>query len=210
MAGRRKYFRRRRRARKGPSLAKRVNALARKLRPEKKWNETIKLTSQAIGTSTASPLDLPILNLANGNTQHDRIGNRVKITGIYGKYMFKKFSNAENALFRVVMYIPRNSKDTLKDHGGTGIGVSYTDQIDADRYSVLMDRTVNVQTLGDNTEAYYKPFTIARKFNITQHYSNHLAGTWSKNCVRLYIVSTSGTSISPLLDGYSKVYYTDV
>lgn len=211
---RRKVYRRKVRKGKVNSLAKRVSKLERTTRPETKWKEPWDIT----GTSTfcefnsTAPFDQSILDLAEGVGQHNRIGNQVKIKSFFGKMVLNTPANSPARLFRFVLYNPRDTSDYLQNGGPSGGNLTVLDQIDADRFSVLSDKTYYIAPTGANT-ANVKQITLGRKFKrmITQIYNTALAGSQTKGDIRLYIVSTQGTGSADksYLQGYMKTYYID-
>lgn len=205
-----------RRRRKVNRLALRVKKLERELKPEKKRAICVSMNSLAIGND--NPFDESILDLSGGTNQHSRIGNQVRMTSYYGKFLIKQFAGDQNAIYRVVMYRPKNDGDTLYDHDGTGSHLGFTDRIDIDRFSVMKDFTISMQKTGASSSssltdiAYYKPFTLAHKFKkpILQVYDKASAGTLKQGDIRLYITSTTGITNCPLVDGKLDVFYTDI
>lgn len=195
------------------SLAKQINQLRKRTTPETKWVESFDITStnEYCEYNTTAPFDYPLLNLSQGTGQHNRIGNNVKIKSLYGRITLQAPANAGGRLFRFVMYIPKDPTDNLGS-AVSGTPLKIGDQIDADRFTVISDKSHYIAPTGANT-ANIKQIVIGKKFPrlINQQYDSGATNSVVKNDLRLYVVSTQGTGSAnkSYLQGYLKTYFID-
>lgn len=209
----RRIRRYRRRPRRRNNLASRVKKLEKTTKPETKWQEPLDIT----GTSTfcaynSGALDQSILDLAQGTTQHSRVGNQVKLKSFYSRMLLNAPASAEARLFRFILYVPRNTTDYLSSGGPSGGAITVLDQIDQDRFTVLFDKTHKIAPTASGTQNI-KQIVMGRRFKkmITQVYDSALSGSHTKGDVRLYVVSTQATTSSnkAYLQGYFKTFFID-
>lgn len=199
---------------KSKNLSKRVSALEKKTKPEKKWQENIDIsnTTTFCESNSLTPFDTSILNLPEGVGQHARIGHQVTLTSYYARLLLQAPSGANGRIFRFVLYVPRNVGDRLS----TGVGgnpLTVGDQVDADRFSVFFDKSIHIAP-AEGGVGNIKQIVFKRKFKrgIMQQYNDGSAGTHREGDLRLYVVSSqqTGSSNKSYLQGYWKTYYTDV
>lgn len=200
--------------RKTASLAKQIAQLRKRTTPETKWVESFDITSnnEFCEQDSASPFDIPLVNVGQGTGQHDRIGHTLKIKSLYGRITLNAPTGAFGRLFRFVMYIPKDPTDSM----GTAVGgvspLKIGDQIDQDRFTVLMDKSYHIAPTHGSL-ANLKQIVIGKRFKkmIRQQYDSSATNSVVKNDIRLYVVATQGVGSAnkTFLQGYMKTYYID-
>lgn len=197
--------------RKSKSLAKRVAKIESTFKPEKKWTVLDYTGASSVAPAYDGPTDDTLYLVPQGTSQHERVGHSIKATSWYGKMLVRWDTGDVNALYRMVMYIPRNADDDLSNHGGAGVALSTIGQIDADRFTVLSDRsfTMSAPNSGSNS---YKTLLFKKKFRrpINIQFDGSTSTSTVRHPIRLYITSTAATSQArPNIEGYIKCYYID-
>lgn len=209
MAVKRRY---RGRARKGPTLAKRISKIERNFKPETKWIETDYTGANIAQPAYNAVTDDTLYLVPQGDTQHSRNGHAIKATGMYGKMLVRWQTGDQNSLYRIIMYIPRNVDDDLSNHGGPGVPLSTVGQIDADRFTVLSDRTMTISAPNSGNETF-RQLLFKKKFKrpINIQFDGSGATSSIRNPIRLYITSTANalSGTRPSFEGYIKCYYID-
>jgi hypothetical protein len=112
----------RRRGSGGSSIKKQIMELAETKHLKKNIVESTTLTS-----------DIALNDPAQGPGQHQRVGSKMTVTGLYARMQFRA-RNAQG-LMRVIFYRPRNSTNSLTAHGITLYG-----HVDQDEFVVYSDR----------------------------------------------------------------------
>jgi hypothetical protein len=136
-------------------------------------------------------------------TQNDRVGNLIKATGIYGKFVVTAGDTSN--IVRVIFYIPKSATDTLS-------GVSVQSLIDLDLYTILSDKYYAIGTNGGPNQ---RAFTIRMNFHrgfrtgIPVTFTGAGSTTYAKNPIRMYVVSNSGASPHPTWSGNLRFFYKD-
>lgn len=159
----------------------------------------------AIHDAGRTPLTYDILNIGGGTSQNQRIGNSVRLVSIYSEFTFNVFDTYN--ICRMVLYIPFDSDDNLETDQLTPYQM-----IDQDRYTVLYDRLINLSTYGVGTKRIVlkRNFTRGgRSRGINVHWSTGTATDFTKNRVKLYIVSDSSVAADPSVTFHLRAYYTD-
>lgn len=160
-------------------------------------------TTEPIQDTGRTPISQSLVDISQGDTQNDRQGNQIIVTGIYSKLFINAGDGINNC--RVILYIPRDADDSLST-------LTPSQAIDMDKYTVLYDRIINVSTTAGD---YSKPFVIARKFNkgrrkgMTVQYSSTTGTSVERNNLKLYVVGDSGAIPDPNFNGHIRVYYKD-
>jgi hypothetical protein len=195
------------------NLAKQIAVLRKQTTPETKWKEAFDITASTefCESDTSTPFDYSLLALSQGTSQHERIGNRIKIKSLYGRFTLQAPSGANGRLFRFVLYNPRDITDSL----GTAVSgnpLTIHDQIDADRFTTLMDKSYYIGPCNGGG-ANLKQIVLGKKFKrmINQFYDSSSAVSATKNDLRLYIVSSQqvASSNKSYFQGYLKTYFID-
>lgn len=175
------------------NLLKRVSRLESVAKPEKKrYYNTI----SGLGISS-SGTEYTLSNITQGVSESGRIGNEIKVSGIYCKfYLQGNTSYANNT--RLILYSPNDPTASMS-------GLAFNEHQDDDQYITWSDRFIATSNLGTNSRV----ITIKKKFKrpMKIKYTGS-GGTASRMPVKLYMVSDSALN-SPTLDGYMYMYYTD-
>jgi len=195
---------RRRNKRKGGKIPQNVKSYVQRTISSNIETKQRDLTwdTQAIQDVGRTPLSIVLNDLSQGDTQNTRDGNQVHITGIYGKFVITG-ADATN-IVRVILYIPKVASDTMST-------IDVHNLIDQDSYTVLYDKTFTTTYGGTNQRI----FTIAKNFHrgsrkglLTQFYGTG-STDWSKNPLKMYIVSDSAAISDPSLTGHLRTYFKD-
>lgn len=184
-----------------PGIAKRVRKLESKLKPEKKFTYTL-YTAQSISNAG---VDTQLTGVATGTSQNDRIGNSIRVTGIYADLFFTG-ADLTNSM-RCIVYIPRNPTDNLS------VGpLQFNQGPDLDSYVVLKDMLITTSQAGPDVARRKIRLKFDRGLSKGIHvqYNGTGGGNLIKNPVRIYFVSDSGAIAHPELNGYIYMYYTDM
>lgn len=195
------------------NLAKQIAVLRKQTTPETKWKESFDITASTeyCESDTSTPFDYSLLALSQGTSQHERIGNRIKIKSMYGRFTLQAPTGANGRLFRFVLYNPRDITDSL-GQAVSGNPLTIHDQIDQDRFTVLMDKSHYIGPCNGGG-ANLKQIVLGRKFKkmINQFYDSAAATSVTKNDLRLYIVSSQqvASSNKSYFQGYLKTYFID-
>lgn len=161
-------------------------------------------SSLAIPDGSSGGYDLVLSAVGQGDTQNLRDGNQLFLTGIWSR-LWVTLADSTNIL-RVILYIPKaNVDDTL----GAGT-VTVRTAIDADKYTILSDRLIFL-----NTSRPQRSISVKRKFakgkrkGMRITFDGPLSTDLAKNPLKLYIVSDSGAVTHPVLDGSIRTYFKD-
>lgn len=154
-------------------------------------------------------VNYPILNVPQGNTQLNRIGNQLRCTGYHYDILLEANVNSAvteplmyKALVRIIIYIPKDPTNTLS-------GLNYADMPDMDKYTILSDdmRVVNFSNGA-------KRLKISKKFKRPriQQYDT----TTSTSCIKfnpsMYVVSDINATANletPVINIQGRCYYKD-
>lgn len=185
----------------------RVKAIASsvvKASSETKWKEWT-YGAQAISTSAVgNVVDQALNTISGGSGKSARDGNQIFMSGLHGKFVIAGADTTN--IIRVILYIPKDHDDTL-----TADVLEVKDIVNMDKYTVLTDFYITTSQNGNDA----KTFSIRRKFNkgkkrgIVTQWQSSTSTDFSKNPLRLYIVSDSGIVSHPALTGYIKLFYKD-
>lgn len=158
--------------------------------------------STSIQDQARAPINTDILSCATGDTQSTRTGNAITVTGLYGDFFFNA-ADVTNSI-RVLLYVPHNPTDDM--------AIQFNQAPDLDRFTVLRDMLVTVSTQG--------PAVVRRKIKVsfkkgnrkglTCRWHDTTATGFSKNPIRLYMVSDSTAVTDPSVSGYIRAYYKDL
>ncbi len=169
---------------------------------ETKYNSGI-FSSLAIQDAGRTPVSEAVTEIQQGDSAVQRIGNRVKVTGFYGKFTIT-YADTTN-IVRVIMYMPRNPTSTLST-------IDTNDLIDFDDFNILYDKSFAVSSGGPGT----KNITISRKWNrgnksgINVFYASGSSTDYAKNPIFLYVVSDSAGVPDPTINGNYRLYFKDL
>lgn len=189
------------------SFASRVKSIAASV--VKKNSETFytdtEYNASNIQDNLRIPLDTSLNAVAHGDGPGARTGNQIRVSGMYGKLAFA--AGSKTSVIRYIMYIPKAIGNTLSLDG-----LDVYEPVDQDKYTVLHDKLITVSNLGPAT----KVLSIRKKFNkgsrsgiLTQFESNS-ATSFTRNQIRLYMVSDSIAATDPEVTGHIRLYYKDL
>ena len=192
---RRKFYKFRRRR----GLYKRVKRLERaqaRDKPEKKF--TYKTWNATSIPDQSAPISQHLTDIFAGTSQGERVGNKVKVTGMYG-HLFVNAADTTNSV-RIIVYIPKDPSIALA-------GLSFYQHPDEDNYTILIDKYVCVSTNGPGC----KMVSLRRKYKngINVQFDGTGSGDRATNPIWIYAVSDSGAVSHPDMSGYLYTYYTD-
>lgn len=159
-------------------------------------------TSQGIQDNGRTPVNSDLSSLVQGDDQNERIGNAVTFTGLYGDLFFTG-ADTTNSI-RAILYVPHNPTDDLD--------IAFNAAPDQDRFTILRDMLITTSTQG--------PAVVRRKLKIsfkkgnrkglTTRWHDNTSTGFSKNPIRLYMVSDSTAVTDPSVNGYVRTYYKDM
>lgn len=174
------------------------------LKPEKKhlysnWD------AQGVGTPGTAPLNVDLIGVATGTGENQRVGNKVKVTGIYADFILRVDPTDSSNNFRLLIYIPKEDQQSV-------LNTAYWVHPDQDQYTILYDKLVCLSATGGPACRRVKiRLNFARKgksgINVQFHGNN--ATDFGSNAIKLHVVSDSGVAAHPTLSGYIYTYYTD-
>lgn len=149
-----------------------------------------------------TPLTADLCHVATGTSQNTRIGNQIIMTGMRLDGVIVA-ADATN-IVRVVVYMP-------KDHTTALTGVSVTDFIDIDKYTVFMDKMIVVGTGGSGIKkfTFHRRWTSKGRKGIQVQFYGTTSTDFAKNRLKFYAVSDSLAVSDPKLSLHSRVYYKD-
>lgn len=174
------------------------NAVRRYVQSKIKSNaETKRVNSNVVDLDISSTQsDIDILNLSKGTEYYERIGDKINVTGFYGK--FQMIGGDATNVIRVILYIPRDPSLTLTGANTYGI-------IDPAVATILYDRLHTTTLNGPNTRI----FTVAKKFRGKGMTVEWSGATIKKNRLRMLFVSDSGAVTHPTLSYHWVAYFKD-
>lgn len=151
------------------------------------------------------PYENHLTQVAVGTGPSARVGNQIKLTGMYGKLFLVNATGASpTTLCRVILYIPKEANDTLA-------GLSYYSPPDQDRFTILKEQFLTIGTNGVGASANIPSSRILnfkRKLRNTVQFSGSNGNDVSKNPIRIYMVSNTPDDIS--VRGFVYTYYKDM
>lgn len=162
-----------------------------------------------LGIQTAasgSPLEFLMTNIAQGTGDHDRVGSRILATGIYmqGQITMPDSTN----LVRCIVYV-RKGPYTLNPIQYKGVEVNSF--FDPSGYQILRDFVIS----GGANGPVCKNIRVALSFKnrkeggIPVEFASSSATSTTNNMIGIYLVSDSGATSHPVLNGYNVMYYKD-
>lgn len=182
-----------RRYRKRSNLAKRVSRLEMVAKPEKKRYYNV-VNNESISDSGT---EYTLSNITQGVAENGRIGNEIKVSGVYCKfYLQGNTSYANNTRF--ILYTPNDPTNSMSS-------LAFNEHQDDDQFITWKDKFVATSNLGTNARVV----TLSKKFKrpMKIKYTSS-GGTASRYPIKLFVVSDS-TLNTPSINGYMYMYYTD-
>lgn len=164
--------------------------------------ETKHLAASGQTTTSTSVLNTQITTIPQGDDEFRRTGNRVTVTGFYGKFNIVGADSTN--MVRMVLYIPKDPNDTMTSLTTYGI-------IDFDKYTVLSDRLITTSLSGNNS----KVITIAKKFKygtrrgLDVQFASSTTTDVKKNNIYLAWVSDSSAATHPAINYHWYCYFKD-
>lgn len=154
--------------------------------------------SVAFVSNTLNPIGV-------GVNQNDRIGNKVTVTGLYGRLSITG-ADATN-IVRIIGYISKDADDIL----GSTDALEFNDPLDLDKFIPLFDIIVNTTANGNNqkTVTIRKNFHRGNRKGIVCTWDGGTSGSYVNNRMSLYCVSDSSASSHPKLNGFIQTYFKD-
>lgn len=165
--------------------------------------ETKHVYAEASATSVStSVLNTQISTIPQGDDEFRRTGNKVTMTGFYGKFQIVGADTTN--VVRIVLYIPKDPDDTLS-------GLNTYQILDQDRFTILSDRLVTTSSSGVNN----KVITIAKKFNrgrrrgVVTQFASSTTTDVAKNALKIAWVSDSAAVSHPTIAYHYVMYFKD-
>lgn len=169
-------------------------------KPEKKFKIN---TFSGISIGAGTPVSQELTYIANGTQQNERIGNQIRVTGIFADLIITG-ADTTNTI-RMIIYIPHDPSNTLSS-------LMYNGAPDMDQFTILYDKIITTSSNGPNNKRVMirRSYTRGYKKGIRIQYYGSAATDVSKNRILIYVVSDSAAIPDPQLNGYLRMYYTDV
>lgn len=174
-----------------------------KLPKFEKKTSIINFSSQNVPDWTVGSIDQSLTDINQGLTQSTRIGNSVRLTSLYGDF-FLTGADTTNSV-RMILYIPKNVTTNLST-------LSFNAAPDLDQVTILQDRLFTFTANGNNCIRFKikKKFDFGRRSGIHITYTDGTGTNITKNKMRLLLVSDSTVAPHPVLNGYLRIFYTDL
>lgn len=139
--------------------------------------------------------------VAQGSSQNTRSGNLVYCTGMYGRLVFSAADTTN--LVRLIFYIPTDVDDTLS--------VDIHSLIDQDKFTILYDRVITLNGGGNDTKyiQFKRNFHKGKRKGIAVHFDGTGQTDYSRNIIKMYVVSDSDVASHPTITGSMRTYYKD-
>lgn len=168
-----------------------------------KKTSIINFSSQNVPDWTVGSIDQSLTDINQGLTQTNRIGNSVHLTSLYGDF-FLTGADTTNSV-RMILYIPKNVTTTLST-------LAFNAAPDLDQVTILQDRLLTFSSNGNNCRRFKikKKFDYGRRKGIHCTYTDGTGTNITKNRLRLLLVSDSTVAPHPVLNGFLRIFYTDV
>eukprot|EP01043_Picozoa_sp_COSAG02_P070035 COSAG02_NODE_12242_length_1574_cov_4.128136_2_plen_172_part_01 len=115
--------------------------IVRELRQRSETKSKLLQTSNE-GLTAGAAVDLQICDLGQSITQHGRIGNQVRWSGIFCKFAVQS-ETTTNTQVRFIFYIPKDPTSQLDTSAMTPLTL-----VDQDQVTTLWDRTVTLNSQG--------------------------------------------------------------
>lgn len=147
-------------------------------------------------------IDQSLVNIGTGVGQQDRVGNKINVNRLQGKFGFKA-ATGKTSLIRFTVYVPRDITRRMSIDG-----IDVYDIIDTDTYTVLLDKYIMVSDSGPATRVY----TFDKKFRGYGKVVDYTGGSSTsciKNFMRLHVVSDSVAAADPTMTGNVKITFRD-
>lgn len=139
-----------------------------------------------------------------GTGEHERIGNKVRMTGAFGEY-FVKFNNTgtEQANIRIIWYIPKDPTDDLS-------GISVDGSPDFNRFIVLKDKFICLSgEQGANRNCVRVKFSKKWKgAGMPVEWSSGVSTAFTKNPLKIALVGSDPLN-SFSVKGFDYSWFTD-
>ncbi len=185
---------------------KKVNKLARILKPEMK-SRTISFSSGTVSnTGSVQQLDL----IPSGSDATDRSGISVRIMGIgLHATVFGASTIIDVNKLRVIVFVDKQQQNDAKSDIATVLQetnpLSYFNQVRRPRFRILLDRLFVL----DSLTRFSSRLIWWKKLNLIQTYNGPLGTDMEKNNIFLLLLSNEPTN-QPTFQFTSRIVYTDV
>ncbi len=165
-------------------------------------------TAQQSQVSNTTPSIVQLSNLAQGNTDTTRIGNKVTITGLQFKYMV---ADTVTNIFRIMFILDKQTNgaiyaagDVLDDASAVDNIVSLRNRDESGRFQVLYDK-IHIISLTGQASGYASKFI---KLNIPLKFSSNAGDITDLTSNSLSMMHVSQVA-SSTLTSFVRVFYND-
>ncbi len=205
----RKFFKRNsvpKRFNKMMTLTKKVNKMARNLKPEMK-SRTISFSSGTVSnTGSVQQLDL----IPAGSDATDRTGISVRVKGIgFHATIFAASTVIDINKLRVIVFVDKQQEKDAKSDIATVLQetnpLSYINQVRRPRFRILYDNLIVL----DLTNKFSRKIIWWKKLDFIQTYNGPAGTDMEKNNIFLLLLSNEPTN-KPTFQFTSRIIYTDV
>lgn len=157
---------------------------------------------QSIQDGGRTPVSTGLTAVTQGMSQNERIGNEIRVTGLFAKFFFVA-ADTTNAI-RFIIYRPRDPTDTLSN-------AEVYSLIDQDAYDIVLDKLITVSTNGPGvvSRTFALNFHRGAKNGMRFHFTGSTNTSYGNSPLRLYVVSDSQATGDPTMTGNVRVYFKD-
>lgn len=174
-----------------------------------KNTETKTVVNTTLGNVPLSTqgVNYPMMEVAQGVDQNQRIGNLIKVTSFRLKGILT--GGTSNAISRIIIYIPSNPNTMLP------VTTTVYDPIDQDAFTILSDRLVTTNANGQTLVPYNKVslFNRGQRNGLNVRFDGAQGSDLVRNSLVVYFVS-SVPHANPIAQktsfiGYARYYFKD-
>lgn len=154
--------------------------------------------------SADNPLTVSLNPIAGGTGSGQRIGNQIKMSGLYGKLFLvcNSSSTSVQYLCRMIMYVPKDASNQITS-------LAFNQAPDLDQFTILEDKYIRLSKDGSIPTVNIQ--NIRKRLRMTTQFTNSFASSIAKNPVYIYLTSNvASTTDQPVtVQGFIKSYYKD-
>lgn len=145
-------------------------------------------------------------NIAQGDSQNQRIGNQLYVTGYHFEVTLlpeaaPSGASAPLSAVRIVVYIPKDSDDSITAFGPET-------NLDLDNYTFLYDKTFPMTPSQGRRIVLSKKFNRGARKGIKVQYNGTLGTDVAKNPIKMSIVQDNSLDF-PTYQMHGRIYYKD-
>lgn len=182
---------------------------------ETKSHFTMYTLADIPGTASTT-IATSLVDLAAGNLESQRDGNKVHLTSVKYDLFFNSngaaVADAYNSI-RLIFYIPKQPDVLLGNSAAGWVNMPFNAPVDFDRFTVLKDMLITVNSTGAQCirkQGYISFRNKGKRLGLPITYDGSSPTSCTKNRVCVYMVSDSNIPSHPQVNGYVRSFYKDV